>query len=82
MMWKARPSHRLWAATSRAIRTPALLDRRIQLTFPPVPTDSGLPLVVSVTGSPGAKAENLVDAEAGFTQSNLRLPSSSSSRHR
>jgi iron complex outermembrane receptor protein len=66
VMWKARPSHRLWAATSRAIRTPALIESGLRLTFPPVPTDSGLPLVVTVTGSPGAEAENLVDAEAGY----------------
>ena len=64
--WKAGSRHRLWAATSRAIRPPALLDRRLRLTFPPVPTDSGLPLVVTVTGSPDAETENLVDAEAGY----------------
>ena len=66
VMWKAGPSHRFWAATSRAIRTPAMLDRGLQLTFPPIPTDSGLPLVVSLTGSPDTEAENLVDAEAGY----------------
>jgi outer membrane receptor protein involved in Fe transport len=66
VMWKPHPSHRLWASTSRAIRTPALLDRRLRLTFPPIPTDSGLPLVVSVTGSPGTESENLADAEAGY----------------
>ena len=66
VMWKARPGHRVWAATSRAIRTPALVDRGLRLKFPPTPTASGLPLFVTLTGSPGAEAENLVDAEAGY----------------
>ena len=31
VMWKPRSSQRLWAATSRALRTPSLTDRRIRL---------------------------------------------------
>jgi iron complex outermembrane receptor protein len=66
VMWKARPGQRLWAATSRAIRTPSLIDRGVRLTLPPVPSATGLPLVVSVMGNPDAEAESLVDTEAGY----------------
>ena len=66
VMWKALPRQRLWAATSRALRTPSLYERGIRVDFPPVPSASGLPLVVTVLGNPAAETETLVDAEAGY----------------
>jgi iron complex outermembrane receptor protein len=66
LMWKGLPRQRLWAATSRALRTPSLQDRGIRVDFPPVPSASGLPLFVTALGNPAAKTENLVDAEAGY----------------
>ena len=65
-MWKPRSGQRLWAATSRALRTPSLTDQGIRLVYPPVPTDSGLPLIVTLRGNPAAETETLVDAEAGY----------------
>ena len=58
-MWKALPRQRLWAATSRALRTPSLYERGIRVDFPPVPSASGLPLVVTVLGNPAAETETL-----------------------
>ena len=66
VMWKALPRQRLWAATSRALRTPSLSERGIRLEYPPVPTDAGLPLFVTALGNPAAQTETLVDAEAGY----------------
>jgi iron complex outermembrane receptor protein len=66
VMWKARPRQRLWAATSRALRTPSLTDRGIRVQYPPVSDDSGLPLFVTIVGNPAARTENLADAEAGY----------------
>ena len=66
VMWKALPRQRLWAATSRALRTPSLQDRGIRLDYPPVPTPTGLPLFVTVMGDAGAQSENFVDVEAGY----------------
>ncbi len=66
VMWKPRSGQRLWAATSRALRTPSLTDQGIRLVYPPVPTDSGLPLIVTLQGNPSAETETLVDAEAGY----------------
>jgi iron complex outermembrane receptor protein len=34
--------------------------------YPPVPSASGLPLVVTLLGNPAAETEKLVDAEAGY----------------
>ena len=66
VMWTAFPRQRLWASTSRALRTPSLSERRIRLDYPPVPTASGLPLVVTLRGNPAAETETFVDAEAGY----------------
>ena len=58
VMWKGLPRQRLWAAASRALRTPSLYERGIRVDFPPVPSASGLPLVVAVLGNPAAETEN------------------------
>jgi iron complex outermembrane receptor protein len=66
VMWKGLPRQRLWAATSRALRTPSLQDRGIRVDYPAVPSASGLPLFVSVLGNPAAETSTLVDTEAGY----------------
>ena len=66
LIWKGIPRQRIWVATSRALRTPSLTDRGIRIDYPPVPSASGLPLVVTVLGNPAAKTETFVDAEAGY----------------
>jgi iron complex outermembrane receptor protein len=65
-IWKALPRQRVWAAASRALRTPSLEDRGIHVTLPGVPTESGLPLIVTVSGNAAAKTEELVEVEAGY----------------
>jgi iron complex outermembrane receptor protein len=66
VMWKALPRQRLWAAVSRALRTPSLDELGIRVDSPPVASPSGLPLVVTALGNPAAATETLVDAEAGY----------------
>jgi iron complex outermembrane receptor protein len=66
VIWKGLPRQRLWAATSRALRTPALDETGLRLDSPPVPTPSGLPLFVTGLGNPASKTETFVEAEAGY----------------
>jgi iron complex outermembrane recepter protein len=66
VMWTALPRQRLWGSVSRALRTPSLSDRWLELEYPPVPSAGGLPLVVRLEGNPDAVTETLVDAEAGY----------------
>lgn len=66
LMWMGLPRQRFWAATSRAVRTPSMTDRGVRFDFSPVPTASGLPLLVTALGNPAAKTERFVDAEAGY----------------
>ena len=66
VIWKALPRQRLWAATSRALRTPSLSERGLRLEYPPAPSASGLPLFVTTSGNPASVTEHLVDTEAGY----------------
>jgi iron complex outermembrane receptor protein len=66
VIWKGLPRQRLWAATSRALRTPALDETGFRLDYAPVPTPSGLPLFVTSLGNSASKTETFVDAEAGY----------------
>jgi iron complex outermembrane receptor protein len=66
VMWNALPRQRIWAATSRALRTASLVDRGFGIQYPPVETASGLPLIVASIGNPATETETFVDAEAGY----------------
>jgi iron complex outermembrane recepter protein len=66
VMWKASPRQRVWASSSRALRTPSLNERQIRLDLPPVPTAVGLPLIVTSFGNLAVATESLVDAQAGY----------------
>ena len=66
VIWKGVKRQRFWAAASRALRTPSLEDRGIQVALRPTPTESGLPLIVTVLGNPVAETERFVDAEVGY----------------
>jgi iron complex outermembrane receptor protein len=63
VIWKGLRRQRVWAATSRALRTPSLRERGIRVDYPPVPSGNGLPLFVSALGNPAARTEELVDVE-------------------
>jgi iron complex outermembrane receptor protein len=65
-IWKGLPRQRVWAAASRALRTPSLEDRGIYVTLPGGPAESGLPLIVTVSGNAAAQTEELVELEAGY----------------
>jgi iron complex outermembrane receptor protein len=66
IMWTPVPHQRLWAATSRALRTPSLYERGIRVEFPAVPGPDGLPLAVTALGNPSMGTESFTDVEAGY----------------
>jgi iron complex outermembrane receptor protein len=66
VLWKVTDGQRLWAAASRALRTPSLDERGISIDFPPAAGPGGVPLLISVRGNPSARTENFVDAEGGY----------------
>jgi iron complex outermembrane recepter protein len=66
VMWKGLPRQHLWAAASRALRTPSRYERGVRVEYPPAAGPNGVPLMVSVRGNPSAKTETLADVEGGY----------------
>ena len=56
----------IWAATSRALRTPSLIDRGVRVDFPAVVGAAPLPIRISAVGTPDRPSEVLADVEAGY----------------
>jgi len=65
LLWNPLPHAALWAAMSRAVRTPGRLDRDLQLTDVDVVSP---PVLVRVQGDPTFKSEVMVAVEAGYRQ--------------
>ena len=64
LSWRVSADHTVWAAVSRAVRTPAVIEERIRFD---IEADPGPPpLVVSAFGNPGQKSEQEVSWEAGY----------------
>lgn len=67
-LWTPHPKHRVWAAVSRAVRTPSRgeNDGRLNLaTIPPTPP-LGLPVVLAGTGQASFNAEKVTAYELGY----------------
>ena len=69
MLWTPHQDHRLWAAVSRAVQTPArgFVDARANLAvFPPSPFTGNLPILVSIIGGDSLQSEELIAYEIGY----------------
>ncbi len=56
----------LWAAISRAVRTPAETDAAVRINFAGIPGPGGTPALVSLVGNPNFQDENLTAYELGY----------------
>jgi iron complex outermembrane receptor protein len=65
LLWAPTNKQSLWAAVTRAVRTPSRVDQDVQfaifVTATPPP-----PIFFEITGNPNLKAEQLVGYEAGY----------------
>ncbi len=59
----------LWAAVSRAVRTPAETDAALRVNFAGFPGPGGIPALAALIGNPYLKNEGLLAYEAGFRTS-------------
>jgi iron complex outermembrane recepter protein len=66
-LWKVVPGRQhVWAAASRAVRTPTGNDRNLRINLEVAPTPAGLPLLIALVGNPDFQPERLNSIEAGY----------------
>ena len=66
LAWTPNPRQTLWAAISRAARTPARADRGLSADLATFPLPGGELGVLDLLGSPNTGSENLLAYEAGY----------------
>ena len=64
LLWTPSPHQTVWAAVTRAVRSPSRLDEDLQLTG--FLTTSPLPVFLRVAGNPRFVSETLLGYEAGY----------------
>lgn len=70
--WIPSSHHTLWAAISRAERTPSALDTSARSTISGFPGPGGIPSLVTFVGNPLVKNEALIGYEAGYRTTVLK----------
>jgi iron complex outermembrane receptor protein len=66
VMWTLAPRQHVWAAVSRALRTPSLGELLSRQHLTSFVGDGGLPVVVGALGNAAQHAERVVSTEAGY----------------
>lgn len=66
LAWFPTARHTVWAAVSRAARTPSRLERGLHVDFAAVPGDHGQLTVFGVRGDANLKTEHTVSTEVGY----------------
>ncbi len=64
--WTINKHHMLWAALSRAVRTPTARDDAVRLNLGGFTAANGSDVLVSLVGNPSFKAEGLTAWELGY----------------
>ena len=70
--WAPSPHHTLWAAVSKADRTPSELDASARSTLSGFPGPGGIPALVTFIGNPLVKNEGLIAYEMGYRTTVLK----------
>jgi iron complex outermembrane receptor protein len=70
--WNPTAQQTVWVAVSRAVRTPSLVDRGLQL-YQVQGTMSGLPLIAEINGNPAIPVESLRGHELGYRWTTRRV---------
>ena len=64
--WTLRPRQAVWAAVSRAVRTPSRSERSMRGYVAASSTPDGMPYAIAIVGTPDLLPETLVAYEAGW----------------
>lgn len=66
LRWNPDPAHNLWAAVSRAVRTPSLYEEQGRVDALAFPGVSGLTSLIIVLGNQNLRSEQLLAYELGY----------------
>ncbi|HKX31593.1 MAG TPA: TonB-dependent receptor [Blastocatellia bacterium] len=66
LLWTPNDHQTVWAAVSRAVRTPARGETTLRINLPAITVPFGPPLVPTLLGNPGVKSEELRAYEFGY----------------
>ena len=66
VFWSPLPRHAVWAAVSRAVRTPARFEHDVNFVQLVSPGPGGLPFAVTLVGNREFKSQTLVAFELGY----------------
>ncbi|HHD63574.1 MAG TPA: TonB-dependent receptor [Desulfobulbaceae bacterium] len=66
LLWKVNAQHTLWAAVSRAVRTPSEFEESGRITFAVDPTAPPFPGLYTLNGNDHFDSEELIAYEAGY----------------
>jgi iron complex outermembrane receptor protein len=67
VMWSVVPKRQhVWAAVSRALRTPSLGDVSGRYNYASFVGQGGMPVVIGALGNPDFRSEEVVNTEAGY----------------
>ena len=66
LLWSPDNHHTMWAAVSRAVRTPSAADRDLRAIGGVFPGEGGTPTGIGIFGDPSFRSENLLAYELGY----------------
>jgi len=66
LLWELNSRHSVWAAVSRAVRTPSTYEEAVHFNTSAFPGPDGLPALVTAFGNPAFESEKLIAYEAGY----------------
>jgi len=66
VLWTVSAQHSVWGAVSRVVRPPNRFERGMHVITAVSPGPGGLPVVVTLDGSPDTSTESIAEVEAGY----------------
>jgi iron complex outermembrane receptor protein len=66
LLWTPGKHQTVWAAVSRAVRTPSLAEEALNVSLSTLPAPDGTPVVLELFGNPDFKSETLLAYEVGY----------------
>jgi iron complex outermembrane receptor protein len=67
LVWEPTPDHTVWAAVSRAVRIPAIVDEFLRFNIAATPASPPYPpTMTAIVGSRGQRSERLTSWELGY----------------